>query len=182
MNERMSFHCTHTLARKHPCWILALNKSLLRLCWLLDLALEFLCRAFRPHWFLMGDTREVVWTHAVSKERPVGQHEVYFFNPHWRKCLLIGERETERDRERQRNIHRLPPVRAPTRDEIHNLGMCPDRGSNPPPFGAWSNTPTNRATWPGRTTVIFIAAYSLPFAQSLISLSKSPAWISYKVS
>ena len=64
--------------------------------------------------------------------------------------LLLLEREEERERERgremdvkERNIDCLPSVRAPTGDRTHNLGMCPDWGSNPQTFGVQDNTPTN---------------------------------------
>ena len=43
------------------------------------------------------------------------------------------ERETDRVRQRDinvRNIDQLPLICAPTRDGTHNLGMCPDCGSN----------------------------------------------------
>ena len=45
--------------------------------------------------------------------------------------ILERERERERDAERERNIDQLPPVHTPTRDATCNLGMHPDRGSNP---------------------------------------------------
>ena len=56
----------------------------------------------------------------------------------------------EEERERQRNIYWLPPIRTPTVDHIRNLGMCPDQKSNPQPFGVWDHTPTKWATWPGK--------------------------------
>ena len=40
-------------------------------------------------------------------------------------------RERQMQRERERNIDRLPPVHTPTRGATCNLGMRPDRGSNP---------------------------------------------------
>ena len=49
----------------------------------------------------------------------------------------------------ERNIHQFPPVCAPMGDQIHNLGMCPDRESNPQTFGVQDNASTNWATWPG---------------------------------
>ena len=51
-----------------------------------------------------------------------------------------GERERERD---VRNINQLPPVCALTGDGTCNLGMCPDSGLSPQPFGVWDNAPTN---------------------------------------
>ena len=56
------------------------------------------------------------------------------------------EREGRRDRQTEidvRNINQLPFVCTPTRDPTHNLGMCPDRESNPQTFGVKDNTPTN---------------------------------------
>ena len=70
-----------------------------------------------------------------------------FLNHHQRVCLLIlkkeekRERERQRDRERQRqrererNINQLPPVHAPSRYQIHNLGMCPGQELNLQPSG-----------------------------------------------
>ena len=60
--------------------------------------------------------------------------------------MCIDFREEWGQRERERNISRLPPVRAPTRDQTHNLGMCPDRVSNLQPFGVRDDAPTNLAT------------------------------------
>ena len=56
-----------------------------------------------------------------------------------------GGRERERERETGKhwNIDRLPPVWALTGDQTHNLGMCPDRGSNPQVFGVRDNASTN---------------------------------------
>ena len=50
---------------------------------------------------------------------------------------------------RERNVSQLPPVLALTRDQTHNLSMCPDQELNSNTFGAWDSTPTNRATWQG---------------------------------
>ena len=36
----------------------------------------------------------------------------------------------ERERERERDIDRLPPALVSTKDQNHNLGMCPDWGPN----------------------------------------------------
>ena len=57
--------------------------------------------------------------------------------------MFIDLRESEREREKkkekkekkktsvwERNIDWLPPICAPTWDQTHNLGMCPDWGSN----------------------------------------------------
>ena len=49
----------------------------------------------------------------------------------------------------QKNIHQLPPTCTPTGDRTYDLGMCPDRESNLPPFGVWDDAPTNWAIWPG---------------------------------
>ena len=45
--------------------------------------------------------------------------------------MFIDFREQERRKEKEGNIDQLPPVRAPTGDQSHNLGMCPDWESNP---------------------------------------------------
>ena len=42
-----------------------------------------------------------------------------------------------------RNVDWLPPIQTLTRDEIHNLDMCPNQGLNPQSFGAWDDVPTN---------------------------------------
>ena len=69
--------------------------------------------------------------------------------------LLILEREKKRERMKERkmlmwkkSINRLPPVCSLTGDRIDDLVMCPDWESNPQPFGAWKDTPTNWATCP----------------------------------
>ena len=61
-------------------------------------------------------------------------------------CSLLLEREEGRERERNIDVREtvigLPPVHAPTRNQTHNLGMCPDWESNPQPFGVWDDAPT----------------------------------------
>ena len=59
-----------------------------------------------------------------------------------------GEKERERERERkksmgERNVDQLPPVCTLTRDRTHNLGMCPDQGSNLQPFGVQNDAPNS---------------------------------------
>ena len=61
----------------------------------------------------------------------------------------------ERGRERERDIDQFFPLHALTRDRTHNLGMCPEWGSNPQLFGVQDNAPTNWATWPGLWQVFF---------------------------
>ena len=62
-------------------------------------------------------------------------------------CLLILEREERRGGEREWNINvrgnlnQLSPICI--------LGICPDWGSNPKPFGVWDGAPTNWANQPG---------------------------------
>ena len=68
-----------------------------------------------------------------------------FLNSHLRICLLILEREEGRGSERERdiyvrNINRLPLALPLTGNQTRNLGMCPDRGSKPQPFGVLDNT------------------------------------------
>ena len=58
------------------------------------------------------------------------------------------DRGKARERERERHIHvrnidRLPPVHAPNGDGTCNLGMYPDQGLNPQPFGVRNDTSTN---------------------------------------
>ena len=63
---------------------------------------------------------------------------------------LILEREEEREREADvRNINQLPPVRALTGDQAHNLSVCSDLGLNLQTFGVWGDAPTDGATQPG---------------------------------
>ena len=68
-----------------------------------------------------------------------------------RRCILLilerkegGERNIDMS-----NMDQLSPVCIPARDRTHNLGMCPDQGSNPQPFGVQNDAPTIRASWPG---------------------------------
>ena len=51
--------------------------------------------------------------------------------------------------EGERNIDQLPPIRTPTGDQTHNLGMCPDQESNPQAFGVQDSAPMHWATQPG---------------------------------
>ena len=46
-------------------------------------------------------------------------------------------------REKERNIDWVPSICGPSRDWIHNLGMCPDWELNLQPFGEIYDTPTN---------------------------------------
>ena len=60
----------------------------------------------------------------------------FIFSPHPRIFLLILQREEAIERKTEtslweRNIDQLPPVCTPTGDQTHNLGMCPDQGSDP---------------------------------------------------
>ena len=72
---------------------------------------------------------------------------VFSSNPYLRICLSILNKEEGRGREvgkgrkregerggRERNIDCLPPVHTLMWDRTHNLGMRPDRGSNPQPL------------------------------------------------
>ena len=52
-------------------------------------------------------------------------------------------------RERERNIHQLPPKLAPTGDRTRNLSTCPNQGSNLQLIGAQANSPTNLTTGQG---------------------------------
>ena len=63
-----------------------------------------------------------------------------------------------------------------TGDPTHNLGMCPDQGLNPQPFGVWDNAPTKS---PGQGYFIFVTTkrkpvpikYLLPLLPSLQTTS-----------
>ena len=48
-----------------------------------------------------------------------------------------------------RNINWLPPICAPTEDQIHNLGTCPDWDLNLEALGAGDNAPAKLPTHPG---------------------------------
>ena len=48
--------------------------------------------------------------------------------------------ETENQCEKETLIG-FSPIHAPTRDQTHNLGMCPDQELNPPPFGVQDDAP-----------------------------------------
>lgn len=48
----------------------------------------------------------------------------------------------------ERNISQYPPICTLTGDGIYNLGICPNRESNPQPFD-WDDALTNWATGPG---------------------------------
>ena len=51
-------------------------------------------------------------------------------------------------RERNTDIEWLSPVHAPIRDPTCNLGVCPDQGWNPPPFGVPANALTETMLLP----------------------------------
>ena len=71
---------------------------------------------------------------------------VFLFNPQLRTCLLILEREEGWGEDRNfdlRNIDRLPPAHTLTGDGPRNLGMRPDRASNPKTFSAQEAAPVN---------------------------------------
>ena len=77
--------------------------------------------------------------------------------------LLVLEREEGGEREREHQCERetfdqLPPVQVPThvQDWTYDLGMFPDGGSNPQPFGVWEDDPINWATWPGPISFFFL--------------------------
>ena len=58
----------------------------------------------------------------------------------------VDIRDEGRNRETsmlERNINQLPPVCAPTGDQPCNVGMFPDPGLNPQPFGTQDDAPTN---------------------------------------
>ena len=76
----------------------------------------------------------------------------------WRK-RREGERETERETLMwEGNIDWLPPICTSTGDQTHNLGMCPDWGSDLQPFGVWDHAPTNSATSQGKMFLFFKVA------------------------
>ena len=80
--------------------------------------------------------------------------------------MCIGFRERGRSgvggerninvREKQRNIDQLPPIHSLTRDQTHNLGLCPDWELNLQPFGVWNNAPINWTTWQGQKQILFL--------------------------
>ena len=43
---------------------------------------------------------------------------------------------------RERNIDQFPPISDSTGDWTHNLGVCPNQGSNLQPFSAQGDMPT----------------------------------------
>ena len=59
------------------------------------------------------------------------------------KDMLINLKEREREREKERNMDWLPLIRAPTRDQTRNPGVCPDWESNLQLFGAQGDAPTS---------------------------------------
>ena len=67
------------------------------------------------------------------------------------------ERGREGERERERNIDEtlretlicFPSYAPRNGDWNRNLGMCPDCGSNPEPFGLYDDTPSNWTTSAG---------------------------------
>ena len=77
--------------------------------------------------------------------------------------MFTDFREKGRQREGEtsmgeRNMDRLPPLHAPTRDRTHSLRTCPDRKAKLKPLGVGDVTPINWATQPG---LILVFNYSL---------------------
>ena len=68
--------------------------------------------------------------------------------------VLFVEIERERKGEREKyqcetSTGSLPYVpRAPSRDQTHNLGMCPDQELNLWPFGIWDDASATEPHWP----------------------------------
>lgn len=56
--------------------------------------------------------------------------------------------------------HNMQASVTPIRDEILNLGVCPDKASNPQPLWLWERVgdkaPTNWATWPILPLFLFL--------------------------
>ena len=79
-----------------------------------------------------------------------GSVQVFLIIPHWRMSCFYFERERKRETERDG----FSPARTPTGDQTHNLGVRPDRGSDPQPFGVQDSAATNGAPWPGLYPVL----------------------------
>lgn len=63
---------------------------------------------------------------------------------------------------RERDIDQPPPIHTPTRDQTRNPGMCPEQASNTPPSGVRDAAPSDRATGPGRQSLLshtFMSSY-----------------------
>ena len=84
----------------------------------------------------------------------------FFFFSYSPEVILIDFREGGRERKREQEREREREGEREERDinmrekhggaASHNLGMCPDRGSNPQPSSVWDDAPTSGTTWPGR--------------------------------
>lgn len=84
--------------------------------------------------------------------------------------LLIGFRGRKGEREREIPESQLPPIHTPTGDLTHNLNRYSDKVSNPQPFGAWDNVPTNPAT-PARAAFLILALWlSKPRLETCVGL------------
>ena len=75
--------------------------------------------------------------------------DYFSLNPHPGICLLILEGERREKYRCETNINRLPPICTLTGNRTCHLGVCPDWGSNPQPFGALDGTPVRWATHSG---------------------------------
>lgn len=73
----------------------------------------------------------------------------------------------------EKNSNWLPPAHAPTGDWPRNLGMCPDRELNGPPFGAQEDAPTKGAT-PARVWYVRCSPSPAHFLIEAAAFPRSP--------
>ena len=88
---------------------------------------------------------------GLTRESGQGRFCGFYLQARVLRILTLGHvltdfrergREGQRGRERWRNIDGLPPIHTPRRDWIGNPGKRPDQESNPQPFGAQDDAPT----------------------------------------
>ena len=80
-------------------------------------------------------------------------------------------------KEREKNISWLPLIGSSTGDQTHNPGMCPNRVSNPQPFGIGDDAPTE-PHWPGLLNVLLMQIWVFEFSGIHVHISKLAMFLS----
>ena len=113
------------------------------------------------HYLEASITHYIVSPTNISLGCSKRKRSLFIFNffMHAQEYIFIDFRERgsgggERNID-MRNIGWLPPIRVLTRDQTCNMGVCPDGESDLWPLSAQDNTPTNQATPPRASLLLY---------------------------